>query len=1136
MSPQPPLTLYRYPNPIEHVSGYGIAGKRHPGPSQDAFWPSNVASHEQSGLGLLPERLTRFGRLYILSDGVTHSANGTLASQMAVQTIGERYYGRESNNYAANLRQSVIEAHTALARYDKTFYCWRKEKHPTGQTVKLPSYKLAKRNPPICPYCNEEMAGLQATLLAALVVDQRAYLVSVGDSRALIVRNGQPSPIFAPRKDEFLGMPEFEPEYMIQESVQLLAPNDQILLFSDGVTDVLKARYGEEVWDTRLVQMTKAEDPIPTFIRDLHSYRVDIPKNKLQDDITLLGITIPTPQVVIPNDSKSTRNAGMAADDTQPTQRVVATKTAPLEVSAIPDWVKMLGGVETFSEKIGQILKEIGDDEDWRDAFWQMRQLEMFHAKKINALDEAAHKRISGAICKLNAAELRSKLGKHYERLGMIVRDVALKLYSEGQKKVVRKYYSCLGERLGVDLSNLHKPTEFIQDQIVSIVHTGFLTDLPIERRDWDAVENKIQAIQQRLKPQQSFSVNKKAWETLYQEGDAAKELVTSSTGSFAAAHYYPLSEILTSLKIVIDCVRVYPEAIQFDPTDDRVARAEESADLLRKSVKSFETYTPDARQIPDELMRFCLQTLKLCELRILFADQRNLHKALRSLGFNREVLGNDAVEKYSRAVWGSYVKQALPTAPYKDWLTEWDGTIPTGLHNNPWLQGAQNLHRTFAFSDVFLRYRSLIAVPTSGIPQRDRQYIDQYEQQCWQAIWSKIAVLVEQIEIDDFTVENLATLAKDRNVEPDKAHDLIAIYPFIESLQRHKSKRPRAVDITKRAIEVYSYLRDAKTSEAIDTRRMLLEKAWEQLNLFITDTQARVRHSWEGQLKPIFGKDLDGSFAEAVYEVRRSFLGIDGEFRGGLDALTLAGRIISVDTKALDESDKMRVQRTKDKAVARAWEVLYDMLVGTNVLISEQKCLDICDLQINQQELSPNTWEKWDAIQKIITNLPPSMGATEIQKAWAVGTLPPLFAGQKVQSDLQQAYEKRVANVLKTTLSMALEPEKHRKETKDNYQWLSKERHSIHSEDFVWQAMLVILKFAASVLAEKVDYSEILLAVQHISTVIDRSGLANSFPSLKQEQKEFEKYWLQIAQGYGNKVQQREILKIMRERGLLYG
>ena len=125
--------------------------------------------NEDSVISIQPEDqqvMERKGILFVVADGMGGHAKGEVASQLAVTIIRDVYYQQESNDLETSLRLALEQANLRL--YNENM----------------------SRSPK--PEPDQMMA---TTCVAAVVQGNALYVANVGDSRAYIVRNGQPQQI-----------------------------------------------------------------------------------------------------------------------------------------------------------------------------------------------------------------------------------------------------------------------------------------------------------------------------------------------------------------------------------------------------------------------------------------------------------------------------------------------------------------------------------------------------------------------------------------------------------------------------------------------------------------------------------------------------------------------------------------------------------------------------------------------------------------------------------------------------------------------------------------------------------------------------------------------------------------------------
>jgi PPM family protein phosphatase len=219
-----------------HLSAYAIT---HPGMSgknnEDRY---AVAAFRTEGEKPLPVLFA------IVSDGIGGHRAGEIASEMVVETISREIARSNGSNPVQTLRESIMRA---------------------SQEILV----QAESDP--------EKKGMGATCVCALIIDDRIYIASVGDSRVYLRRNGKLQQLsidhtwvqeaidagLLSREESkehpnahvirrYLGSKQpVEPDTRLRlatgesnarsESNQglHLRPNDQILLCSDGLTDLV---------------------------------------------------------------------------------------------------------------------------------------------------------------------------------------------------------------------------------------------------------------------------------------------------------------------------------------------------------------------------------------------------------------------------------------------------------------------------------------------------------------------------------------------------------------------------------------------------------------------------------------------------------------------------------------------------------------------------------------------------------------------------------------------------------------------------------------------------------------------------------------------------------------------------------
>lgn len=103
----------------------------------------------------------RWGRLYILADGIGSHPGGEIASRIAVETIPAAYYRQsKGDSPLGRLQQAFLAAHTRI-------------------------HEVAAQQP--------EYSGMATTCTAVVIKGTRIWIAHVGDSRAYLIRASSPS-------------------------------------------------------------------------------------------------------------------------------------------------------------------------------------------------------------------------------------------------------------------------------------------------------------------------------------------------------------------------------------------------------------------------------------------------------------------------------------------------------------------------------------------------------------------------------------------------------------------------------------------------------------------------------------------------------------------------------------------------------------------------------------------------------------------------------------------------------------------------------------------------------------------------------------------------------------------------------
>ncbi len=306
--------LVPYPGFEWEAGGGGVGGSRHVGALQDALWPSTLREKEtQPGVlagvellptGLEPRLIDTLGRLYIVTDGVTHCADGTTAARLAAQIIGQHYYRAhgqvrpDPELWKRRLNDAFEQAHERLQAWRRRWYCAYYFKHRDG----LPQYWNPEQvvwhnGQPCCSMCGERLRGLLTTAIALVVGEiagQSVALVGgVGDSQAFRLPPGPGQtayPFYSPRSKEFLGS-----SGRLDFTAQAMPfhPGEWILLGSDGFFSAISGQQGS-AWPSALRErLTAAElhGAVPELVRQLGQWGAERNNPAWHDDQTLIAVS-----------------------------------------------------------------------------------------------------------------------------------------------------------------------------------------------------------------------------------------------------------------------------------------------------------------------------------------------------------------------------------------------------------------------------------------------------------------------------------------------------------------------------------------------------------------------------------------------------------------------------------------------------------------------------------------------------------------------------------------------------------------------------------------------------------------------------------------------------------------------------
>lgn len=222
----------------------------------------------------------------IISDGIGGHNAGEVAAEMAVEVISEHIASSDASNPVKTLKQAIIQASRVIQAKAKN---------------------------------NSELWGMGATCACCWVIDDRLYMANVGDSRTYLLRDNQitqmstdhtwvqeaiDAGLLTPEETvdhpnshvirRYLGSKKpAEPDMRLRlnhnesaaqaqknQGVRLL-PGDQILLCSDGLTDLVS---DEEI--LTLMQSTALEDATKQLVNMAN-------ERGGHDNITIIALGVP---------------------------------------------------------------------------------------------------------------------------------------------------------------------------------------------------------------------------------------------------------------------------------------------------------------------------------------------------------------------------------------------------------------------------------------------------------------------------------------------------------------------------------------------------------------------------------------------------------------------------------------------------------------------------------------------------------------------------------------------------------------------------------------------------------------------------------------------------------------------------
>jgi PPM family protein phosphatase len=232
-------------------------------------------ANEDRGLHIKPydsETQTRRGTLTVVADGMGGHASGEVASQMAIELIGEHYYSDLEN-----------DAPTALKN-----------------AIQLANYEIFQTS-----VSDEKYYGMGTTIIALVLLDKVGYAAHVGDSRLYRLRNQNleqmtmdHSQVMEMFKQGIISWEEtknHDDKNVIlravgtQQNVEVevsegfeVNPNDEFLLCSDGLCDMVEEDEILGIW-TRAKNIHEAGENLVQRAKD----------NGGHDNVTVAVVRVP---------------------------------------------------------------------------------------------------------------------------------------------------------------------------------------------------------------------------------------------------------------------------------------------------------------------------------------------------------------------------------------------------------------------------------------------------------------------------------------------------------------------------------------------------------------------------------------------------------------------------------------------------------------------------------------------------------------------------------------------------------------------------------------------------------------------------------------------------------------------------
>lgn len=236
---------------FDHVVIETALGSRtHKNKNEDSYWP------RQNAILLQPHATIDYlimGRLYIVADGVSGGLAGHEASELAVQTIAEQYYG--------TLFQFI---------HPPTEY---EIQHALKEAILRASNMLLERSHErMTEHAHKEERMLQSAVLCVLVRGKQAIVANVGDCHLYRYRSGEVDLLSVADHSTayFLGSPLQHHQIALYQVT--LSAQDVLILCSDGLY-----RYLSPDNDPRKAPGAMRQ----IFHRDYHSHDIKQVANRL---------------------------------------------------------------------------------------------------------------------------------------------------------------------------------------------------------------------------------------------------------------------------------------------------------------------------------------------------------------------------------------------------------------------------------------------------------------------------------------------------------------------------------------------------------------------------------------------------------------------------------------------------------------------------------------------------------------------------------------------------------------------------------------------------------------------------------------------------------------------------------------